>query len=519
MVKISGLPPDSAPSLTDEIPTRDIETNTTKRTLLSAVRDLIFANVPSTSSVGTGWNDLGVLPYSVSAAGNRSYIALFAADLTSQLSVGQRIRFTNASAAPTKCTSLNGTTQYYSKSSPSGMTFTDDFTVSAWVKLNVYPTGSDYKIATRYNGTSGCSLQIQASGQLLLTGANGGSTNVSYVISYQSLPLNKWVHVAAQLDMSTFTATTTTSYIMMDGVDVPASVARTGTNPTALVQAGNLEIGSWNGGLLPFNGKIAQVAIYSAKVTQATIRNSISQTLVGTEALLISAYTFNNSINDLNTTNANNLTANGSAVATNADSPYAQGVAAGLLEYGIITNISYSGATTMYIQVPEGSALSSTLPIAVSYSPHKVPYGFPIQENKWFIEFWSFLTATTANLSTNTWAVVANQLITIPTGDFRYGFSGFLQESAGSAAGSASVVCLAAAAPTSGNFANSTIAGQYDANAQFSGGYVAGEAAANNASQTVYSAYSAYSQGNATVTNQLRGDISATRLYAIPALL
>lgn len=40
MVKISGLPSDSSPSLTDYIPTLDIETSTTKRVLLSNLLSL-----------------------------------------------------------------------------------------------------------------------------------------------------------------------------------------------------------------------------------------------------------------------------------------------------------------------------------------------------------------------------------------------------------------------------------------------------------------------------------------------
>jgi hypothetical protein len=39
---------------------------------------------------------------------------------------------------------------------------------------------------------------------------------------------------------------------MIDGVNVPASVTRGGTNPTSLIQAGNLEIGSINGGTATF---------------------------------------------------------------------------------------------------------------------------------------------------------------------------------------------------------------------------------------------------------------------------
>jgi hypothetical protein len=186
--------------------------------------------------------------------------------------------------------------------------------------------------------------------------------------------------------MSTFTATTTTSYVMLDGINVPVSVSRGGTNPTALVQAGNLEIGARNGGTQPFDGKIAQVAIYSAKVTQATILASMNQTLTGSETSLVSAYSFNNSINDLNTTNANNLTANGSAVATNADSPFgcqADGTISSTLDYAIATKVA---STVLTVQVPEGCTIPTTGGVlTVSYSTVKTPYGFPGDKSKWNI--------------------------------------------------------------------------------------------------------------------------------------
>ena len=75
--------------------------------------------------------------------------------------------------------------------------------------------------------------------------------------------------------MSAFTNTPTTGYIMIDGVDVPATYTRGGTNPTALVQAGNIEVGAYNGGTNPFPGKIAQAFVSSAKITQANVRTLI----------------------------------------------------------------------------------------------------------------------------------------------------------------------------------------------------------------------------------------------------
>jgi hypothetical protein len=323
-----------------------------------------------------GWTGLANNPNTITYNGNRNYDLVFnSVDLSNTLSPGMRLKLSRTVAAPTQCTSLNGSTQYYSKTSPAGMTFTNNFVVSAWIKVNAYGVG---EIASRWNGTSGWYFEVNASGQVRLIGTNGGASNFFVVASYASVPLNKWVHVTAQMDMTVTTNSATTNYIMIDGVDVAASTTRSGTNPTALVQAGNLEIGTVNGGSF-FNGKIAQVAIYSAKVTQANIRASISQGLSGSETSLISAYSFNNSITDLNTTNANNLTANGSAVATNADSPYANAVTAGTEEYAEINSVTFSTNTTVNVRVPEtcmiptSGGISNTY-YAVSQNPYGLPY-------------------------------------------------------------------------------------------------------------------------------------------------
>lgn len=354
---------------------------------------IVAGSLPATAfspSANQGWKSLSAPPNTVVCNGNRSYTLTFnTLDLTAILSPGARVKLARTVAAPTQCTSLNGSTQFYSRASASvaGMTFTDDFVVSGWVKLPSYPTGNA-DIASRYNGTSGWQLYMLSSGQFSLWAANAGSSNNSAVTSVQSVPLNKWVHVAAQLDMSSFTVTPTTSYTMIDGVDVPATVSRSGTNPTALIQAGNLEIGSSNGGSQLFPGKLAQVAIYSAKVTEANILATISQGLAGTETNLISAYSFNNSINDLNA-NANNLTANGLAVATTADTPFGQtysltGYTNGTQCYGIVTAISFSTNTTMTIQVPEGETIPTSGGVGSgSYSFLKAPYAFPGGANKW----------------------------------------------------------------------------------------------------------------------------------------
>jgi hypothetical protein len=390
-----------------------------------------------------GWQDLGEVPTSVTDNGNRSYTLKFASIdvLEALISPGMRLRATRQVAAPTQCTSLNGTTQYWSDSSVSGMTVTDDFAVSAWVKLSSYPAAGA-AIASRYNGTSGWILYVESDGRVVLSGYNAGAGNYSRVISYQSLPLNRWVHIGAQLDMSAFTATTTTSYVMFDGVDVPASVARAGTNPTALVQAGNLEIGAYNAGAAGsfFPGKIAQVAIYSAKVTQATIRASRNQTLTGSETSLISAYTLSgaNGANDLNTTNGNNLTGVNSPSTSNVGTPFSGDndgsnivfSGDGLTEMGIVTrlDVSFNGSdfdTDVTVQVPEGYAIPTSGGIAaISYSTHDKPHGFPCQEARWIVGCYINNVIAVAITSVNNWFVASGAKLSVPIGEWDLSMQG-----------------------------------------------------------------------------------------------
>ncbi len=353
-------------------------------------------------------------PSTVTALGNRSYsVVINTTDYTDRISPGTRVRLTRTVAAPTQCTSLNGTTQYFVKTSPNKLTFTNNFVVSAWVKLASYPT--DGTITSRYNGTSGWQFDVTSTGQVRLLGFNGGAANFSLVTCYQSIPLNKWVHITAQLDMLTFTASTTTSYMMIDGVDVPCSVARGGTAPTALIQAGNLEIGSANGGTFLFPGKIAQVAIYNAKVTQATILASMHQTLAGTETSLASAYSFNNAVTDLNTTTPNDLSVGGgSAVATNTDSPFggqADGTVSSTLEYGIVLGATFSTNTTLTVFCPEGCAIPTTGGVtALAYSSSARPYGF--RGNGRVV--WQNLLCANATASGTTPVLVSGLSITTP---------------------------------------------------------------------------------------------------------
>lgn len=390
-----------------------------------------------------GWSPLGATPNTVTANGNNSFDLVFNSnDLTDTLTNGMRVRATRTVAAPNTAFSLDGTNDYYVKTSPNKLTFTDDFVCSAWVYLTSYASAS---IVSRYNGTSGWTLDLGADGRVYLNGYNAASGNYSSVNSYQSVPLNKWTHIAAQLDMSAFTATTTTSYVMFDGVDVPATVSRAGTNPTALIQAGNLEVGSRNGGTQPFPGYLDQVAVYSAKVTQATILASINRALSGSETSLASAYS-NGSVNDLNTTTPNNLTATNGAT-TVASSPFGNRGVSTTLEYGVVMANTFSTNTTVTVQVPEGCQLPTTGGIAsVDYSTQNVPYGFPAQRGKWELRSVYASTINVAPVGANQYTAMSARL-TIPVGEWTTKYEGAVL-----ASGSTSIthwgLLLAPATPT-----------------------------------------------------------------------
>jgi len=430
--------------------------------ITQAVRDAL--NLDSGSS--DGWTPFGYSLTSITALGNRSYTAVVSGvDTTGTTSVGMRLKLPRTVTAPTQCTSLNGTTQYYSKTSPSGIAFTTTFTCSAWVKLSSYQAGGI--IARRNADTEGWSFRVNASGQVELAGLRIVG-NSKYITSYQSVPLNKWVHVAATMDMTA--ADTTAQKIWIDGVEVPRSYTLTGTatalvqGTTALVVGAGKSVGTE---LLP--GKIAQAAVFSSQLADATVKAMANQTMTGSETGLVSAYTFNNSINDLSA-NANNLTAQGSAVATNADTPFTNAVTgtsvtAGTTNYGIIMAQTFSTNTTYTIQIPEGETLPTTGGIGtVSYSTQKTPYGFISDESKWTLTTISRGSNINNGASTgDTYYNVGSMSLSVPVGVFKLTANINVQATMGAATSHGAAAAIGSSAGNSKDVAQAT--GAYSASA------------------------------------------------------
>ncbi len=330
-----------------------------------------FTNLTvSGTATSQGWTALGDVPDTVTANGNRNYDLVFnGVDHTSTLSPGMKLQLARTVAAPDQCTSLNGTTQGYSKSSPTGVSFTNTWTVSAWIKTTAYQ--NSYIISRSSSANDGWEVYLNTSGQLVSLFRGAGSTYKQWN-SYASVPLNKWVHVAVSHTASTNVGTAYFDGVAVDGI---GSVSG-GTPPTTITQGGDLNVGGVRGNY-SFAGKLAQVAVYSAVIAEATIKNSMDRTLTGSETSLISAYSFDNSINDLNA-NANNLTAQGSAVATATDSPFANAVAAGTQEYAEINSVVFSTNTTVNVRVADTCQIPTTGGVsAVNYSTQSNPFGLP----------------------------------------------------------------------------------------------------------------------------------------------
>ena len=120
------------------------------------------------------------------------------------------------------------------------------------------------------------------------------------------------------------------------------------------------------------------------------------------------------------------MTANGSAVATSTDSPFAGG-SVGTTEYGIITAAAFSTDTTLTVQVPEGYAIPTSGGVSSDfYSTQDVPYGFPRDKGKWEVTYLNRTLITKSAPAANTWysGATANgeMALSIPIGAWKAGY-------------------------------------------------------------------------------------------------
>jgi hypothetical protein len=426
--------------------------------------------------------------------GNKEYTVTMSGDKTTKYSNGMRIKLSRSTTPPTHCTDLeSGSSQYATKSAPTGITFTDDFTCEAWVKLESY-TGARMAIVSRYDGTSGFIFSISATGAVELQGLGAGVNRLYN--SYQSVPLGRWVHVAATLDMSGGIST-----VYINGVSV--AVQATSTSGSALTQAGNLQVGAFNGGGF-FDGKLADIRIWNAIRAQVDIRTNMNQQLAGSETNLVFYAKLDNNFND-STSNANNLTGQNSAVATDTDNPMKS------VEYGIITNASYSlPNTTLTIftgtdyNIPNGALAN------FYYSSTRAPYGFP-GGDKWLVDALVRVSVAVAIGATGTW-FDTNHKLSVPTGAWK-----LMHEGAYSQANSSNGSTQLSTTLTGATAGRLTDLATYLFNTVASAGYIVTahrEKSINISAQEIYTLQAWVGAGAGSITAPIRGDVADSYIKA-----
>jgi len=342
----------------------------TATSITATTGNFTTVNVSGTAT-SQGWTPLGSTPATVTANGNRNYDLVFnGVDLTSTLSPGMKLQLTRTVAAPSQCTDLEASSsQSWSKASATGFSTGTTWTWAAKIKVESYGAGV---IGALDDGTNRLQLFLDSSGRINISGGLVAGDDV--VTSYASVPLNKWVDVTASITIGT-----PTGEIRLDDTViasfVTASASTTMTIGTPTLYAGRNNAGNY------FDGKIAQLAVFNAVISDATLKTYSSQTKTGSETSCKGLWKFNGDGND-SSSSANNLTANNGAAATNADSPFANAVAAGTLEYAEINSVVFSTNTTVNVRVPDTCQIPTTGGIsAVSYSTQSNPYGLPAFSN------------------------------------------------------------------------------------------------------------------------------------------
>jgi hypothetical protein len=313
-----------------------------------------------------GWNSVGQTFTYTGNNGNKEFTGTFPADLSGVLSPGMKMSFTRSTSAPTQSMAFTAaSSQYATKASPSGITFTSAFTCEAWVYLNSYPSSAASIIGRDSAAASGSGweMQLGTSGQVYIYWRNASGASVFN--TYQSLPLKRWVHVA-----TTATAATPTAAFYINGTLVPS--VSTATAATSIVQASaNLQIAKGNNSTGYMDAYLSEVRVWSAAQSQASIQANMAISLLGSETNLVALFQGNGNFND-KTTNANNLTATGGAIATQAANPYNN------IEYAEIVSAVYSSPnTTVTLNTGDYCNIPNLTLNSPQYSTAYQPYGAP----------------------------------------------------------------------------------------------------------------------------------------------
>lgn len=389
------------------------------------------------------WLGIGVgLTYGGNNGNHESYYTA-TGDQTTFLQEGMKIRLPRTTSRSSQSLRvLKASSQYAVKTSPANISFTTTFTCEADIYVESLPAsgkeGTVVSCAT--SNTAGWSFALNDAGRLVISGFRVAANN-RIATAYQATPLNKWIHVAASLDMTSSGACT----MYIDQVAVNNALATTGT-ATALVQSGNLQVGARDADHF-FDGRIKNVRVWSEIRSEAQIKANCGKVLVpADEPTLVSYFPFDGNSED-QTSNNNDLTLQASATDTYADSPYHSN------EYGRIVNIDESGGTTTMKVFVAGIAPQESI-TGASYSGAASPYGFPVDPESWRIYTIAFSEHVQSSPVTGTWYNNGNLKLYIGAGHWNAGFRAKVAGTRGStgSAGLQTTLATSAGAETDKRF-------------------------------------------------------------------
>lgn len=159
---------------------------------------------------------------------------------------------------------------------------TTQFTIACWVKPAA--TGVAKYIASKYNGTTGFSLFLNASGKLLLDGRDGAGVYRSTGASTTTVADGNWHYVAGTINVSTGVWS-----VYVDGVLENSVSLGTGTTlaNTSQFYVGNYTAPTGTGYL---QGDIDQISVWSSALNASQIVNTMNNCLTGAEANLVGLF-------------------------------------------------------------------------------------------------------------------------------------------------------------------------------------------------------------------------------------
>jgi len=332
----------------------------------------------SGSNTTNGWTGLGATLTYGANDGNKEFTLTTTTDLSTSVTPGMKIQLKRSTTPPATSANFNSSlSQYMYNVSPSGITFTNQFTIEAWVYMFSY--GTLQGILNRSSGSTsgGWNFEITSGGQVRAFYGTGSS--FTDFISNQAIPLNQWVHVA----VSVSSTATKTAVIYINGTSVYTYSALTAA--TSLTQQSiYLTVAAQNNGTGGyFNGNITEVRLWSNAQTQTQIRANMGINLVGTETGLVGLWRLGNGDITDRTSNANNLTKSSILVTVGTTYPYNP------IEYGIITSYSANTPTVGTNTITVYTGNSNVIPNQTLTNPYistaRLPYGFNGDRSNWSV--------------------------------------------------------------------------------------------------------------------------------------